>query len=158
MRHMPMVLLCVAATALSGSGWAQQRSSREIRELASQAAIIFRGTVESVRVEARAAPDEVGRVRVVFRVEDGVRGVKSGELLTIYEWAPHATDYRAGERLVLLLHAPSALGLTSPVGGRAGHLRDDEISREELNAFREAPLSRPERPHRGTLSTGGAAQ
>ena len=47
-----------------------------------------------------------------------------GQQLTIHEWAGlwavGERFYRVGERLMLFLHAPSKLGLTSPVGGAAG--------------------------------------
>jgi hypothetical protein len=42
---------------------------------------------------------------------------------------PSHPIYRVGERLMLFLHAPSKLGLTSPVGGSAGRFAIDQVER-----------------------------
>jgi hypothetical protein len=68
-------------------------------------------------------------VRVTVQVEQGVRGARSGRSVTFSEWAglwSTGDRYRVGERLVLFLYPPSAIGLTSPVGGSAGRLAVDK--------------------------------
>ena len=86
---------------------------------------IFAGTVKSVE---RAAPkgNGVATVLVDFHVEDGIRGVRTGQTLAIREWAglwELGERYRPGERVLLFLYPPSKLGLTSPVGGPRGRFR-----------------------------------
>ena len=126
------VMVCALACT------AQQTS--ELTELAGHSGIIFRGTVLAIAGETPHAPGELALTRVTFRVEDGIRGNATGETLTIRQWNGVAEEYRVGESLVLFLYAPSGeLGLTSPVGGRAGHRRVDEVPAEVLNALRTPP-------------------
>ena len=140
---------------------AQQQNFPDIPEIATHAGIIFRGTVLAVVTETPRAPGEVAAKRVTFRVEEGIRGAAAGETLTIRQWNATADEYRVGEALLLFLYAPSnELGLTSPVGGRAGHRRVEEVSADVLNSLRTprsltatAPSSpdvprRPARPAR----------
>jgi hypothetical protein len=86
---------------------------------------IFAGTVKSVE---RIAPKEngVATVLVNFHVDDGIRGVLTGQMLAIREWAglwESGERYRPGERVLLFLYPPSKLGLTSPVGGPTGRFK-----------------------------------
>ena len=66
---------------------------------------------------------ETGVVEIVFAVEDAVRGV-SGATYTVREWAglwpAGDTPFVVGQRYLMLLHTPSAAGLSSPVGGMDG--------------------------------------
>ena len=86
---------------------------------------IFAGTVKSI---ARAAPEGNGiaTVEINFHVDQGMRGVRTGQTLTIREWAglwQSGERYRPGERVLLFLYPPSKLGLTSPVQGALGRFR-----------------------------------
>jgi hypothetical protein len=86
---------------------------------------IFAGTVKSVE---RSAPkgNGVATVLVNFHVDEGIRGVRTGQTLAIREWAglwESGERYRQGERVLLFLYPPSKLGLTSPVGGAMGRFR-----------------------------------
>ena len=85
--------------------------------LAAQAAVIFAGEVTGVQPEGAT-------VAVHFHVETGIRGVKSDSIFTMREWgglwASGQARYRRGQRMLVLLHAPSAAGLSSPVGGSDG--------------------------------------
>lgn len=86
---------------------------------------IFAGTVKSVE---RAAPkgNGVAIVLVNFHVDEGIRGVRTGQTLAIREWGglwESGERYRVGERVLLFLYPPSKLGLTSPVGGPSGRFR-----------------------------------
>jgi hypothetical protein len=86
---------------------------------------IFAGTVKSVE---RAAPggSSVATVQITFHVDQGMRGVRTGQMLAIREWAGlwnSGERYRLGERVLLFLYPPSKLGLTSPVQGALGRFR-----------------------------------
>jgi hypothetical protein len=86
---------------------------------------IFAGTVKSV---ARVAPkgNGVATVLINFRVDQAMRGVRTGQTLAIREWAglwESGERYRPGERVLLFLYPPSKLGLTSPVAGPMGRFR-----------------------------------
>jgi hypothetical protein len=101
-------------------------------QLTQRAGIIFSGKVTSVTPERPTGSDEVTSVAVTFQVEQAIRGTRAGRQLTIHEWAGLWTAgerYRVGERLMLFLHAPSKLGLTSPVGGAAGGFSVDQGGR-----------------------------
>lgn len=97
---------------------AQPATTEEaLHALADQAAVIFVGVVKAVRQENAV-------VRVEFQVEDGIRGTVTGGTYALQEWAglwsPGAPRYTVGQRALLLLHAPSAAGFSSPVGGADG--------------------------------------
>jgi hypothetical protein len=71
-------------------------------------------------------------------VQQGIRGVRPGSVVTIREWAglwtgrdTHEPRYRIGERSLLFLYPPRAGGLTSPVGNR-GKLGIDRVGRVAL--------------------------
>src|SRR5271167_2519745 len=86
---------------------------------------IFAGTVKSVE---RAAPkgNGVATVLINFHVDQAMRGVQTGQMLAIREWAglwESGERYHAGERVLLFLYPPSKLGLTSPVAGPLGRFR-----------------------------------
>ena len=93
-----------------------------LHAMAQQAAVIFAGQVVAVR---RQDPvnGATGVVEIDFAVNDAVRGV-SGSAYTLREWAGLWTGgdqpFRVGQRFLMLLHAPSAAGLNSPVGGMDG--------------------------------------
>lgn len=65
-----------------------------------------------------------GVVEVVLRVDEAVRGCRTGGTYILREWAGlwmnHPGRYRVGERALWLLHAPNAGGLSSPVDGMMG--------------------------------------
>ena len=109
--------------------------------------MIFAGTVlqiESVRVPSS---DQAASVQITIRVEQAVRGAQSGQTLAFREWAGLWTSgarYRVGQRLMLFLYEPSKLGLTSPVGGRAGEFAVDRdwrlvLSPAQQKAIRVSP-------------------
>src|SRR4051794_10399434 len=129
---------------------AQQQTPSDIPEIAKQAPIVFRGTVLAMVAEDPRAPGEMAVMRITLRVEDGIRGTTTGETLTVRQWNVRAAEYRVGETLILFLHAPSEeLGLTSPVGGRAGHRRVDEVSPELVNSIRCARVAAAAVPSSG---------
>lgn len=93
-----------------------------LHQMSDRAAVIFVGTVAEVRrPEANGLAS--GVVEIQFHVEQAIRGC-SGSAYTLREWGGlwNASDARfhVGQQLLLLLHAPGATGLSSPVGGMDG--------------------------------------
>ncbi len=87
-----------------------------LQAMFAEAGVVFAGEV--IRVQRGD-----GFVDIRFRVDEAVRGVTAGTLYTLREWNGLWTDqarYVSGERLLLLLHAVSAAGYSSPVGGMDG--------------------------------------
>ncbi len=86
------------------------------------AGVIFTGQVVAVK-RHDPANGAAGVVEIQFAVEDAVRGVTGGTY-TLREWAglwPGGNEpFRVGQRYLMLLHTPSAAGLSSPVGGMDG--------------------------------------
>jgi hypothetical protein len=89
-----------------------------LHQLSDKAEIVFAGQVLAIR-----RPSD-GLVEVEFRVDQAIRGCTTGTPYILREWAGlWAGDnqrYRVGQRLLMLLHAPSAAGMSSPVGGLDG--------------------------------------
>jgi hypothetical protein len=115
-----------------------------LRLLTRNSGYIFDGTVMSVERVAEADAGSLGAVQITFRVEQAIRGVRNGQLLTISEWAGlwnSGERYRTGERLLLFLCGPSKLGLTSPVGGPLGRFAVDLGGNVILDNARLAALS-----------------
>ena len=95
-----------------------------LRAMSSQAAVMFVGTVTGVRRVEGDGFAAAGVVEVRFAVETGIRGVGDGESYVLREWgglwSAGERRFTAGSRLLMLLHAPGATGLSSPVGGMDG--------------------------------------
>jgi hypothetical protein len=89
-----------------------------LHDFSDQAAVIFAGQVLAVRRPG------TGVVEVEFRVDEAIRGCAAGMPYVLREWdglwAGGTPRYRVGQRLLMLLHAPSAAGMSSPVGGMDG--------------------------------------
>jgi hypothetical protein len=90
-----------------------------LHQLSDKADVIFAGQVVAVR-----HPKEAGWVEVEFRVDQAIRGCSVGTPYVLREWAGlwagNSQRYRVGQRLLMLLHAPGAAGMSSPVGGLDG--------------------------------------
>jgi hypothetical protein len=100
----------------------------DLRQMMRRAGMIFAGRVVSIEPLHLATPDQVASVQITLQVEQGIRGARAGEKVCFREWAglwSAGERYRVGERLMLFLYPPSALGLTSPVGGPAGRFSVD---------------------------------
>src|ERR1700733_2826076 len=114
-----LVVVCLLCPQPAG----QALAAINLHQLAASAGYIFAGTVMAIERAPAVGPNEVETIRVTFRVDEGVRGVRSRQVLTIREWAGLWTAgerYRPGEHVVLMLYPPSHVGLTSPVGGAMG--------------------------------------
>lgn len=117
-----------------------------LHTMSDRAAVVFVGTVSAVRRGAAGVP--TGVVEIDFAVEEAVRGCSSGGTYTLREWAGlWAGDegrYRTGERLFLMLHAPSASGLSSPVGGAEGVIRvrggGQAVREEDTTTAEQGPV------------------
>ena len=138
--RIPIALLAVVcwlpvrAVAVSGPQETVQLPST-FRPLIQRSGYIFAGTVLAVE-HVPPLPNEMPIVRVVFHIDEAIRGVQQGQTLTIREWAGSwnsSQQYRRGERVLLFLYPPSKLGLTSLVTGNSGQL--------ELNARGEILLN-----------------
>jgi hypothetical protein len=101
---------------------APQSTTDALHAMSRLAGVIFTGQVIAVR-RMDAVTGATGMVEIEFVVEDAIRGV-SGNTYTLREWAGlwQASDqpFRVGQRFFMLLHAPGAAGLSSPVGGMDG--------------------------------------
>jgi hypothetical protein len=88
-----------------------------LHQLSDKADVIFAGQVTGI------LRSNDGVVEVEFRVDQAIVGCTAGTYI-LREWAGlWAGDnqrYRVGQRLLMLLHAPSAAGMSSPVGGLDG--------------------------------------
>jgi hypothetical protein len=86
-----------------------------LHQLSDKADVIFAGQVVAIR-----HPKEAGWVEVEFRVDQAIRGCSVGTPYVLREWAGlwagDSQRYRVGRRLLMLLHAPGAAGMSSPVG------------------------------------------
>src|SRR5579872_5971207 len=130
-----LFVVVLSLTLMPVSLWAEQPSRllpptirpgssppQHATPLTPNAGYIFAGTVKSIN---RTAPKKntVGTVQINFHVDQGMRGVRTGQALTVREWAglwSSGERYRVGERVLLFLYPPSKLGLTSPVQGALG--------------------------------------
>jgi hypothetical protein len=119
------IAVLLAAGLAWGQGAAAVRPETEsesvvdvLHGLSDKADVIFAGQVLAIR-----RPNE-GVVEVEFRVDQAVRGSVGGTTYILREWAglwaAGGQRYRVGQRLLMMLHAPSVGGLSSPVGGLDG--------------------------------------
>jgi len=133
-RRLGLGLCCILLLAAGAAPPADARGPRSaspgatLEQLSRHAGFIFRGRV--LRVERlRPVRGNVATVQVTFEVLEGIRGVRTGEQLTIQEWAglwgAGRSRYHPGQELLLFLYPVSRLGLTSPVAGDAGILSID---------------------------------
>jgi len=87
-----------------------------LQQIAAAAGVIFVGEVTAIKWRQ----GENGS----FRVDDAVLGCAAGSTYKLNEWAGLWAGgdprYRVGQRLLMLLHPPGVLGVSSPVGGTAG--------------------------------------
>lgn len=127
-----VALLRVAMVAALLAGWCMQGQvapaqsvADELHRMSDRAAVVFVGQVTAVRrVDGGGAAS--GVVEVEFRVDQAVRGCAAGGTYVMREWAglwaANDARYRVGQRRLMMLHAPSAAGMSSPVGGMDGAL------------------------------------
>jgi hypothetical protein len=97
-------------------------------DLTGEAFVIVRGTVLSAGVEPHPQLRGLATVVITLRVEETLKG-RAAATYTFRQYVWDARDrrdglgYRKGQRMLLLLTAPSPLGLSSPVGLEQGRFR-----------------------------------
>jgi len=102
------------------------------QKMVSAAGIIFSGHVTAVGHDPIPLGPTPASTSVSFQVEQAIRGIEPGQILTIHEWAglwASGEHYRVGEYVLLFLYPPSRLGLTSPVAGALGRFSMDSQGR-----------------------------
>lgn len=148
-RYLLSLCLTLVAVTLSAQSNedANVRAFSDLRQITKQAGMIIAGRVILIEPVRLAGSEQIASLRVTVQVEQGIRGARSGERATFSEWAglwSSGERYRVGERLLLFLYPPSAIGLTSPVAGRAGRLAIDQSGQvllppEQNQAIRTSP-------------------
>ncbi|MEO6815316.1 MAG: hypothetical protein ABI177_01340, partial [Edaphobacter sp.] len=93
-----------------------------LHQMSDRSDVIFVGQVVAIRPHDGDGMG-AGVVEVDFQVYQAIRGCAGGAY-ALREWAGlwsgNANRYRVGQRLLMMLHAPGASGLSSPVGGLDG--------------------------------------
>ncbi|MGD0797614.1 MAG: hypothetical protein ABR910_07805 [Acidobacteriaceae bacterium] len=114
--------LMLSVHAACAQAPAAESSDEALRAMEQMAGTIFAGQVTAVRHRV-GSNGSTGVVEIDFAVDDAVSGVAGGSY-TLREWAglwpAGDAPFRVGQRFLMLLHAPSAAGLSSPVGGMDG--------------------------------------
>jgi hypothetical protein len=125
----------LAVTLPMMAAWAQDPSSSRsglsampqnvedvLHQMSDKADVIFIGQVLAIRPHDDGGTT-AGYVEIDFRVDQAIRGCTVGAY-ALREWAGlwsgDARRYQAGQRLLMMLHAPGVGGLSSPVGGMDG--------------------------------------
>lgn len=120
------VLLLLCARIFQATELPARPSIPNLRVLTRNSGYVFSGTVKAVARIAPTGKNSVAVFRITFQIDQGFRGVRTGETLVVREWAglwQSGERYRPGERVMLFLYPPSRLGLTSPVGGPQGRFQ-----------------------------------
>lgn len=144
-------LKCVVPSCLCLAAVAQAPTALELRQITRSAGYIFAGTVTAVARVSPSQTNQVATMRITFRVDQAVRGVRTRETLMIREWEGlwnAGERYYVGERVVLALYPPSKLGLTSPVGAGLGRFPLDHNGQlaprpEQAQALASDPVIGP---------------
>jgi hypothetical protein len=129
-----MLVVAVAASMLALAAQGQTVASADddvvspqdietaLHQMSDRAGVIFVGRVSEVR-RLGSGNVAAGVVEIRFEVEQAVRGCSAG-VYVLREWAGlwegDNQRYRVGQRLLMMLHAPNAAGLSSPVDGMDG--------------------------------------
>ena len=140
------------APTRSSGDTATSQDGLDLQLLTSRAALIFAGTVTKVERDENNGSTEssASAIRISFHVDEGIRGVNTGQELTIQEWrglwAPSQNQrYRVGDKVLVFYHQPSPLGFTSPVSGEAGRFLIKSGELIQLNSVQRRALLRSSR-------------
>jgi hypothetical protein len=124
---LPLFAVVVPAQSFSSAnaptGVATAKSVEDVlHQMSDRADVIFVGQVVAIRSHQDRGVAS-GAVEVDFRVDQAIRGCTVGTYV-LREWAGlwagDAHRYQPGQRLLMMLHAPGASGMSSPVGGMDG--------------------------------------
>jgi hypothetical protein len=130
------------------------RYAPSLRQLTRDSGYIFAGRVSAIQRVTAGPTFEVATVRITFQVEQGIRGVRTGQTLVIREWSglwEQGERYRPGERVLLFLYRPSKLGLTSPVAGASGRFKVDNLGQLNINDVASLASDPTTVPFRGKI-------
>ena len=130
-RSLPIFLLLFAGAVAPTPAGAQRGAMtvpRNLDQLTDRASDIVRGTVVEARIERHPELTALNTVVVTLRLKDTLKGEARGSFtFRQYLWDVRdvydAAGYRKGQDLLLLMIAPSRLGLTSPAGMEQGRFR-----------------------------------
>lgn len=124
------------------------------------ASVIFAGQVVAVR-RIDGENGGTGVVEIQFAVEDAVRG-DCGSIYTLREWAglwpAGEGPFRVGQRFLMLLHAPSAAGLSSPVGGMDGAIPIRGIGQTQTPGTAETAYARTVAANTGSAGSSASQE
>lgn len=121
---MTVAVLHSQAPSASGSGAvaAAQNVEDVLHAMSDRADVIFVGQVVAIRPHDGDGMG-AGFVEVDFEIDQAIRGCTGG-VYVMREWgglwSGNAHRYQVGQRLLMMLHAPGASGMSSPVGGLDG--------------------------------------
>jgi hypothetical protein len=132
LRELPVAAALLMMTAAahpqtlvsSNSGAAAEAQNVEdvLHEMSDKADIIFVGQVVAIRPHDGGGMG-AGFVEVNFQIDQAIRGCTGGTY-SLREWgglwSGNADRYQVGQRLLMMLRAPGASGMSSPVGGLDG--------------------------------------
>lgn len=111
-----------SASAGSGTVAGAQNVEDVLHEMSDRADILFVGRVVAIRPHDGDGLGS-GFVEVDFQIDRAIRGCAGGAYV-LREWAGlwsgDANRYRVGQSLLMMLHAPGASGMSSPVDGLDG--------------------------------------
>ena len=126
-----VALACLGNISAEGQSADQFLAARILgpqwKQMARAAGMVFTGTVLGVESQP-ATGAAVPAIQLRFKVDRAIAGVRSGQILTVHEWAGAWSMHRPmhrGDHLLLFLYPQSNLGLTSPVNGRSGQVALD---------------------------------
>ena len=119
-----------------------------INDVVRASGMIFSGTVTGIKSGPANQTQAVAAVAITFHIDHAIRGTRSGDSITISQWAglwSSGQRYRLGERVLLFLYPRSKLGLTSCVAGPMGRFEVDAwgrvlLSAHHRSAFRTDPV------------------
>jgi hypothetical protein len=108
-----------------------------LRWLVPRSAIIFSGEVLPVQAASDRGPtDPHERHDLHLRVDQGIRGVRAGEIFLLRRWpGADVATLSLHERVIVFLHQPNAAGFTSSAVGMLGPLRIGGGSRVDLQSL-----------------------
>lgn len=141
-----LVLLLLTSPAAAQRGAITR--PQNLAELVEEAEVIVRGEVLSAHVEAYPEFRNLWTVLVTLRVHETLKGsAPSTYTFRQFIWDAgdrlEAAGYHKGQKLLLMLIAPNALGLSSPAGleqGRFRIVRDAEGRETAVNGHSNAGL------------------
>ncbi len=159
---LPPLLFLAAITLLPVAAYSQEAVDtaptpgtveEALHQMSDSAGVIFVGEVTAIRWH-EGENGASGVVKVSFRVDEAVRGCSAGSTYTLNEWAGLWAGgdprYRVGQRLLMMLHAPGAAGVSSPVGGMAGAI--------PLRGAIAAPQTAVESPAQASVARASSIQ